>query len=395
MLLRFLSRHGGPPDGGLPTHGTQRRADDLLMGLVIEPRGVPAASLTSVVGRRAARAALRSGESVSVRRGALVPPLPVGKHWQEAEGHALAMIASARSKLRNDAVVSHASAALVHGLWVLTVPDRPEVSQSTRPNMHARDSLWRHHARLASNEVTILDGLRVTTLERTVADCARTMHPRDALAVADSGMRAILRPDRRTKEADAAGVAELRHRLQDMVDTGPPRGRRQARAVLAAADPYAESPMETVLRWVAVSRGLPAPEVQMPVHTRGGTFYVDLGWRWVLRRADGSTVVYVLLLEYDGELKYVPGEGLVDSLDGAVAAVVAEKRREDLIRENPDHVIRRFSKGEVFDPDRTFARILSVIPRERRAELTPVPELLHGTALRPPPVNANTHIRSV
>lgn len=353
------------------------------MGLVIEPRGVPTASLTSVVGRRAARAALRSGESVSVRRGALVPPLPVGKHWEEAESHALAMIASTRSKLSNDAAFSHASAALLHGLWVLTVPERPEVSQSTRPNMHAKSSLWRHHARLAHNDVATLDGLRVTTLERTIADCARTMRPRDALAVADSGMRAILHADRRTKEAEVARVAELRRRLRHMVDTGPPRGRRQARAVIAAADPYAESPMETVLRWVAVSRGLPAPEVQMPVHTRGGTFYVDLGWRWTLRRADGSTVVYVVLLEYDGEIKYVPGEGLVDSVDGAVAAVLAEKHREDLIRENRDHVLRRFSKGDVFDPDRAFARMLSVLPREVRAELTPVPELLYGTALRP------------
>lgn len=346
------------------------------MGLVIEPRGVPTASLTSVVGRRAARAALRSGELVSVRRGALVPPLPVGKRWEETEGHALAMIASAHRKLRNDAAFSHASAALLHGLWVLTVPERPEVSQSTRPNTHATGSLWRHHARLADSDVTTLDGLRVTTLERTIADCARTMRPRDALAVADSGMRAILHADRRTKEADTARVAQLRRALRQLVDTGPPRGRRQARAVIAAADPYAESPMETVLRWVAVSRGLPPPEVQMPVRTREGIFYADLGWRWVLRRADGSTVVYVVLLEYDGELKYVPGEGLVDSIDGAVAAVVAEKHREDLIRENRDCVLRRFSKSDVFDPDRAFARMLSAIPREVRRELTPVPELL-------------------
>ncbi|WP_413452739.1 hypothetical protein AA0Y32_09200 [Georgenia phoenicis] len=293
------------------------------------------------------------------------------------------MIASAGSKLRNDAAFSHASAALLHGLWVLTVPNRPEVSQSTRPNMHAKSSLWRHHARLPPDDVTTLGDLRVTTLERTIADCARTMRPRDALAVADSGMRAILHADRRTKEADAARVAELRRQLRRMVDTGPPRGRRQARAVIAAADPYAESPMETVLRWVAVSRGLPTPEVQMPVITREETFYVDLGWRWVLRRADGSTVVVVVLLEYDGELKYVPGDGLVDSVEEAVAAVLAEKRREDLIRENPDNVLRRFSKADVFDPNRTFARILSVVPREVRAKLNPVPELLDGTALRP------------
>jgi len=293
------------------------------------------------------------------------------------------MIASAHRKLHNDAAFSHASAALLHGLWVLTVPERPEVSQSTRPNTHASGSLWRHHARLTTYDVTTLDGLRVTTLERTIADCARTMSPRDALAVADSGMRAILRADRRAKDADAARLAELRHRLQQAVDTGPPRGRRQARAVLVAADPYAESPMETVLRWIAVSRGLPRPEVQMPVHTREKTFYVDLGWRWAVRRADGSTVVYVVLLEYDGEVKYVPGDGLVDSLDGAVAAVMAEKHREDLIRENPENTLRRFSKRDVFDPDRAFARMLSAIPREVRAELTPVPELLYGTALRP------------
>ena len=353
------------------------------MGASIEPRLPPTADLASAIGRRAARAALRSGDHVSVRRGAIVPSMPADRHWQEAEAHALAMIASVHSKLHNGAAFSHASAALLHGLWVLNVPERPEVSQRTRPNMHAKSSLWRHHARLTNDDVTTLAGLRVTTLERTIADCARTMSPRDALAVADSGMRAILRADRRTRAADAARLAELRRRLRQLVDTGPPRGRRQARAVLAAADPYAESPMETVLRWIAVSRGLPPPEVQMPVHTREKTFYVDLGWRWVVRRPDGSTVVVVVLLEYDGEVKYVPGDGLVDSLDDAVAAVMAEKRREDLIREAPDTTLRRFTKRDVFDPDRAFARMLAAIPHEVRAELTPVPELLYGTALRP------------
>lgn len=349
----------------------------LVMGLLIRPRTLPPARLTSELGRRAARAALASGAFTTIRRGALVPTIEGSATWERTEAAALAAIAAVATKLTNGAAVSHASAALLHGLWVTALPDLPEVTQRTKQNSHGARTLKRYSCpKLPEDAVTEVDGVRVTTIERTIADCARLMHPRDALAVADSGMRALVRPDRARRDRDVGRIAELRGRLLDLVEHGPPRGRRQARAVIAAADPYAESPRETVLRWIAVSRGLPAPSTQVEVRTREGTFYVDLGWRWVVPRADGTVDVVVLLVEYDGDLKYLPGEGIVRDAAEASAAIVAEKRREDLIREDPAVRMLRFSRPELRDPDAVFRRLLAAVPAGARAALEPIPDLL-------------------
>lgn len=350
------------------------------MGLVIEPRELPPARLASELGRSAARAALGSGRFTSVRRGALVPAIDTDNEWVAQEAQALAKIASVARKLTNGAAISHVSAALVHGLWVVQMPAKPQVTQATKQNSHGRTTLKRHCSPLPAKDVTTIGGLRVTTLERTIADCAKTIHPRDALAVADSGMRALTRTDRFQRDIDAPRVAQLRTCLLAAVDEGPPRGRRQARAVIAAADPYAESPPESSLRWIAVSRGLPAPITQMVVRTRGGTFYADLGWRWVVRNADGTEEVVVLLLEYDGELKYLPGGGLVVGGADASHTVLAEKQREDLIREDRCTTVLRFTRHDLRVPDAAFARIFAAVPAAIRATLDPIPELLVGTA---------------
>lgn len=347
------------------------------MGLVIRPRNLPQVQLTSALGRNATRSAIASGRFTTIRRGALVPVIAGDTRWERSEASALAAIAAVARKLTNGAAVSHASAALVHGLWVSDIPPLPEVTQRTKQNSHGAGTLKRYSCRnLPDDAVTTVRGVRVTTIERTIADCARVMHPRDALAVADSGMRALIRPDRSRKDRDAARVAELRQRLLDMVEHGPPRGRRQARAVIAAADPYSESPKETTLRWIAVSRGLPAPTTQVEVRTRGGTFYVDLGWRWTVRRPDGTVEAVVLLVEYDGEIKYLPGGGVVLDVAEASAAMVAEKHREDLIREDPTVRMMRFSRRDLRDPDAVVARLLSAVPAWAGVVLEPVADLL-------------------
>lgn len=346
------------------------------MGLLIRPRQLPPVSLTSELGRRAARAALRSGQYTSVRRGALVPAVQADSRWEEDEARAIAAVASAARKLGNGSAFSHRSAALLHGLWVPRLAPTPEVTQRARPNSHGASSLKRYCADVPGDDVTTVNGVRVTTIERTIVDCARTLHPRGALAVVDSGLRALIGADRRCREADHALLAELRARLLEMVERGAPRGRRQARAVISAGDPYSESPKETELRWLVVSRGLPTPTTQLEVRTRGGTFYADLGWRWIARRTDGTQEVCLVLLEYDGEVKYLPDGGIVRSLEESSAAMVAEKRREDLIREIPGTSIHRFSKHDLRDPDGVLARVLAVVPAEIRNDLRPIPALL-------------------
>lgn len=73
----------------------------------------------------------------------------------------------------------------------------------------------------------------------------------------------------------------------------------QARAIIAAADPLAETAPESVVRWIAISRGMPAPVLQMPVATSRGTVDTDLAWRFQIN----GRLVW-LHVEFDGTGKY-------------------------------------------------------------------------------------------
>ena len=94
--------------------------------------------------------------------------------------------------------------------------------------------------------------------------------------------------------------------------------------------------------------GVPAPQLQMPIATRLGSVRADMGWPGL-----GA------LGEFDGLIKY--GE-LVRPGQGPSDAVVAEKRREDAIRDEGWRVVRwTWSDLERFDEvarriERSFRR---------------------------------------
>jgi very-short-patch-repair endonuclease len=117
----------------------------------------------------------------------------------------------------------------------------------------------------------------VTTPARTWRDLAGVLTPAALLAVTDQMLH--LWTDR----------AEL----QVMLDAHPAgRGGARARRVLPEADPRAESPMESVLRWLLHEAGLPAPVLQLEVRNGEGSFLgrVDLAWpdRKVIVEFDGD-----------------------------------------------------------------------------------------------------------
>lgn len=77
----------------------------------------------------------------------------------------------ASDRAREIEVVSHRSAAVLHGLGDLDA-DRAEFTVATRRQSRDRDVRF-HLATLSAGEWTVLDGLPVTTVERTLADLAR------------------------------------------------------------------------------------------------------------------------------------------------------------------------------------------------------------------------------
>lgn len=328
--------------------------------------------------RRALRAALAEGSLERIRPGAYLPTAPAQSRWQQRERRSLGRIAAVHRQFSSDLVISHTSAALLHGLWVADIDEDVHVMQEVKAPGRRSLGVRRHHDALPADDVTVIDDMRVTSIERTVIDCARSRHPREGLVIADSGMRALLRPNRFEPEQFTDRTDQLRAELRDRLESGPPRGRRRARAVLEYADPLSESAPESMLRWIALARGLPRPTLQMPIHTRLGTYYADMGWEVEVRRPDGTVSIWLVLLEYDGAVKYVTA-GSADAgpeVRAASDAVVAEKRREDAIRERPNIAIRRFEWADLADAYQAFERIRAAFPEGALPPLDPRADLL-------------------
>lgn len=308
---------------------------------------LPDLLLSSEVGYAVTRAAQRDGH-VQVRPGAYVQ-LPSGlARWDQEEYLALARCVALHAQLSADVTFSHVTAALLHGLlppWELL--GRTHVYQDYSGNGRTDPSVVRHAGLLPGADRTEIFGMSVTTLARTAVDCARTLHPRHALAVVDRAIRVMAQVSRFDRGGSLQRMEEIRAELSVRVAAiGPGRGVVRARAVIGVADGLAESPGESGIRWIALSAGLPAPELQLPIRTRIGYCYVDGAWQG----AD-----WLLAFEYDGGQKYG------GSAEEAAGAVIAEKDREDAIREEGADMLR-FRSGDLTHVRRTLQRICARLP---------------------------------
>ncbi len=182
----------------------------------------------------------------------------------------------------------------------------------------------RHTTELPTRDRTELDGLPLTTLERTVVDVACSSRGHHALMVADSALR--LGADRGRIDQLIAGRAGR-------------RGIARARLVVAAADPLAESPGESILRWFLLDPALPVFTPQVGVRTRGGDFRVDLG---VPRLR--------VAIEFDGAIKYTGEYGLPSHVE-------ADEVRRQALLEREGWIVERFGWADLADRDGVVTRV--------------------------------------
>lgn len=237
--------------------------------------------VASGTSKRQIRAMVDSGDLVRVgwgyyataRLAALAPALPGGLTFLSA--------AAAAAALGPSAVVSHQTAAILHGLSLVGPP--PAALCITRPpgvgSRTGRPGIRVHSAALPGDHVGARLAVPVTTVPRTVVDLARALSFRAGVVVADCALQQNL-----TSKKELRAVLAACPRWP---------GSRNAAAVVEFADKRAESPLESLARVVFGECGLPEPELQVEIRNPDFIGRVDFLWR-----------EFRCIAEVDGAAKY-------------------------------------------------------------------------------------------
>ncbi len=279
---------------------------------------------------------IRRGEIVRVRRGAYAQRLDAEIRRRHRQ-----LIAATAPLLGPQAVLSHESAAVLHGLptWADALRRVHATDRERRSGGHRRSQLHRHPGPLNDREVVELDGWPVTSLARTAADLGRTVALDRAIAFVDAALRLGL------------------PRWQLDVQVSRARGRHgigQLRFAASFADARAESVGESRSRLLIHRVGLPPPVPQYEI--------VDPVTGSILARADFGWEEQRTLGEYDGLVKY--GE-LVRPGQTAGDVVYDEKRREDMLRDLGFEVAR-WTSPDLLRPAVVRDRVLRAFARSAR-----------------------------
>lgn len=278
---------------------------------------------------------VRTGKLLPLCRGVYIPR-EIAPPEKEAQ-HRLKVLASAT---RSEYAISHASAAVLHGLPVGWA-DLSEVHVTRARHGGGRIEGGRrvHAGVLDPRWCTVVDGVLVTTVARTVVDLAKIAPTYIAVGAADGALQLKL-----------CSLSELREALESV--RGHPFSRR-AQRVVNLCDGRSESPGESRARLVLNSGPLPVTELQISVYDDRGRF---------VGRADGGYLEYGLLWEYDGQAKYgrllKPGQTIHD-------VVLAEKQRESEFTELNWSVLRIINKDFAQTND-LHGRVARAADRARR-----------------------------
>jgi hypothetical protein len=220
----------------------------------------------------------RAGELQRLRRGAYldaVLPVPA------AERHRL-LIRATMAGLRRSAVVSHQSAAVLHGLPLWNVAlDRVHITRRPRAWNDTSAVLRCHVARLRDDEVMEIDGVLVTDPVRTALDLARSLPHEAAVVALDAALHQRV-----------LAHATLRERLFDIA--GSPGSRSASRAI-AAADGRSESVGESRSRVLLHRWKVPPSTLQFEIRSSTGVHVARSDFAWEAERLVG---------EFDGRVKY-------------------------------------------------------------------------------------------
>jgi hypothetical protein len=282
-----------------------------------------------VSGRRG-RALLEAADQGSLVR--LTPGRFVkAAEWRSAtpgERH-IARIKAVHDRIAPRLVVSHASAAALHGLpWRGEFPDVVEVIDPRRSTTQSLTHVRKRPGvgRMLRTLPMTANGRPLTDLVTTAADLAIAYDLRLSVPALDVVL------------ATGQDRADIRTEIERRSAV---HGRHRAVVALDLADGASGSPGESVARVALDEVGAPRPVLQQEFHDAAG----------LIGRVDFWFPEQGVVLEFDGRTKYVD-PALRRAGMTAADVVVAEKRREDRLRRLRDvHAVGRFGWDEANDLD--------------------------------------------
>lgn len=306
-------------------------------GLPAVPDGLPAvlhrtALLAEGFTDDEIRTSRRTGRWVSVHRGTYCAADAVAVLQYEKLHQLRAWAVASRSP---HLVVSHISAAAVLGLpiWGVSL-ERVHLTRVGQSGGRVSPGRVVHAVPLDSSEITHVAGTRVTTVARTLVDIACSTSLATTVIASDAALRrGLVSPEDLT-----LALARTRHR----------RGAAAARRALLFADARSESAGESRTRLHLSAHGLPEPVLQIRVYDRTGVLVgrVDLGYPEL-----------GVLVEFDGLVKY---RKPFRNGDRPEDVVIAEKRREDLLR-SLGYTVVRFVWSDLANPAAMAATVRAAL----------------------------------
>lgn len=255
------------------------------------------------------RSARRNHSITTVQPGLYVPP-SVFERSDTSARHLLA-VRAATDKTTSGAVVSHQSAAIVHGfdMWKPNL-DRVHFSIDSRSGGRITSRRHVHTSVLTNDDITVVDGIAVTTAARTVADLAKAESFEFAVCVGDSALR--------------SGATDRESIYAALRGRGSVRGARAVAFIDARSETVGESRSRVYLQ----RNGFPAPDLQLNLFDEFGFF---------VARTDFAYEEEGVIGEFDGLVKYMNSD---DGTRTPSDVVIDEKAREDRLREHGWVVVR-------------------------------------------------------
>ncbi len=256
----------------------------------------------------------------------------------DSTGQHLVRARAVQHALGPAAVLSHTSAAVVHGIAVWGADlARVHVTRLDHGAGRVEADVIHHVGAVGTDVIETIDGLRCFAADRSVVEAASWATSEQALVLFDSFLH--------------LGLGEhhdLRKRFEAMCWW--PRV-RHLHLPIRMADARADGPGESRGRWLFRASGLPAPTLQYPVLRADATVAGISDWAWP---SDG------LLGEFDGRVKY---GRLLRAGESAADAVFREKRREDELREITGWPMFRLTWSDYDHPVATADRVARLLHR--------------------------------